>query len=400
MRSAFWKKLLIAHSEGRLWPALNSRLLPYRKGLKYIVFNPAAHTVTIHCPKLIEPNKRELPSVERIYRSFQKMKAGQKAASNLYLPSSLWEEQLNDAYSFLISGAEEGDITKFHLFLSNFGAWRRYTGVEESTFIRRNASLLPTRRYLQNEIFLNLLRLWRHYYNDRKPVQNLFRPNHGNLAGAHVDGVLVTVDSFFSEIYGSLLSGILRYAKRPVIAELGGGCGRLAYYTLRGMESYIYIDFDLPETLCLASYYLMLAYPSKQFLLYGEEKYSPDLHKKYDFIFMPSYEIEKLEPSSVDLFVNECSLGEMTQEAATNYINCIARSTRYFFHMNHDRFRNHYGGGRRSLLGCEYPVPDDQFTLLFRYPELKHMLFSNGSMDFNSETFIYLYERHARQRDC
>ena len=201
------------------------------------------------------------------------------------------------------------------------------------------------------------------------------------------------MDSFFSEIYGSLLSGILRPAKRPVIAELGGGCGRLAYYTLRDIDSFIYIDFDLPETLCLAAYFLMLAYPSKRFLLYGEEEYSPDLHEKYDFIFMPSWEMQKLKPSSVDLFVNECSLGEMTPEAATNYVDCIAKSTRYFFHMNHDRFRNHYIGGRRSLLGWEYPVPDDQFTLLFRYPELKHMLFFNGCTDFNSDTFMYVYER-------
>ena len=390
MLARFVKKFRIACSPGRLWPALHSRLLPYTRGFKYIVSIPASN-ISIHCPAFIEPDHRELPVVERIFRSFQKMKSAQKTVSDLYQPASLWQEQLNDAYSSLNSS----DLRKFHFFLSNFGAWDKYTGVEESTLIRKHARFLPTRRYLQHDVFLHLLQLWKHYYSDRKPVQSLFRPNHGNLAGAYVGGILVTVDSFFSEIYGSLLAGILKPVERPVIAELGGGCGRLAYYLLRDNESFTYLDLDLPETLCLAAYSLMLAFPSKRVLLFGEEEYSPELHEKYDFIFMPSWEIEKLK--SVDLFVNECSLGEMTPEAATNYVHHIARSTRYFFHMNHDRFRNHYDGGRMSLLGREYPI-GDQFTLLFRYPELKHILF-NGTIDLNNDTFIYLYERNAPQRD-
>lgn len=400
MRSAFWKKLLNLYRERRFWSVLRARLFPYLRGLKYIIFNPAAPLISIHCPKFIEPDKRERPTVERIFEAFKKMKVDQRKASALYQPSSLWQEQLQSAYVSLDTAAESGNLDEFHYFLANFGAWKHYTGVEESTLIRRYAVLSPTRRYLQNEVFLNLLKLWNHYYQGLKPVQRLVRPNYGNLSGAYVDGVLVTVDSFFGEIYGTLLSGLLHGTKRPIIAELGGGGGRLAYYTLRDKDAFVYLDFDLPETLCLASYHLMLAFPSKRVLLYGEAGYSHELHEKYDFLFMPSFEMAKLQPSSVDLFINECSLGEMTPQATAQYVACIVRATRYFFHMNHERFRNKYSDGRQSLLGCEYPVPQDQFTLLFRYPDLKHLLFLNGSADFNSDTFVYLYERTARPSDC
>ena len=138
--------------------------------------------------------------------------------------------------------------------------------------------------------------------------------------------------------------------------------------------------------------YLMKTWPSKKVLLYGEEEYSYNVHKKYDLIFMPSYEIEKIGQNSVDLFVNKNSLGEMSKDAVYNYVKHITNSTRYFFHMNHDVYANIYFNGERGLLGREYPVPMDKFKLIFRYPDVGHML-PYGCIDFDMDIFMYLYER-------
>ena len=62
---------------------------------------------------------------------------------------------------------------------------------------------------------------------------------------------------------------------RPVIAELGGGYGRLFYFLSQHFSEFTYIGIDLPEILCCASYYLMLAFPDKRFLLYGEAEVTP-----------------------------------------------------------------------------------------------------------------------------
>lgn len=392
----FLNKIAVVRSQGRLGSAIYSRVRPYVEGAKYLFYNPAAKSIILHRPSYCMPDKNERKLAERIFTSFRKMKRDQKLAAQLYQPSSLWEAQLKKSYAYLISGLEENNIDKFHFFLANFGAWKEYTGVEEGSLIQKYAKpgFLITRRYLQNEIFYNLLKLWK-YYNVDKEVDCLERPNYGNLSGAYIDGVLLTVDSFFGEIYGSLLSGLLQPLQRPVIGEIGAGCGRLAYYTIRRQESFAYIDFDLPEVLCLASYYLMKTFPQKKTLLYGEEEYTPATHLKYDLIFMPSYEICKLDSSCVHLFINETSLGEMTQEAAENYLHYITKSTKYFFHLNHDRTPNIYDDKTHGLLGHEYPVPQDKFVLLFRYPDLKHMLFHGGQVDLKNDIFVYMYERIA-----
>ncbi len=389
-------QITAAYAQGRLGTAVYSRVRPFLKGMKYVFYNPAASRVKLHCPSYCIPDKSEEKLVERIFAAFKKMKKDQVSAARLYQPSSLWEAQLNKSYSYLLSGLEKNDIGKFHFFLANFGVWKEYTGVEEGSLMQKYvlSGSLITRRYLQNEIFHNLFKLWE-YCSINKEVGCLERPNYGNLSGAYIDGVLVTVDSFFGEIYGSLLSGLLEPVQRPVIGEIGGGCARLAYYTIRHRESFAYVDFDLPEVLCLAAYYLMKAFPGKKTLLYGEEEYSPSAHLKYDLIFMPSYEIRKLSACCIDLFINETSLGEMTQEAAENYLQYISKSTKYFFHLNRDRSRNIYGDKTHGLLAHEYPISRDKFILLYRHPDLKHLLFYGGKVDLKNDIFVYMYERIA-----
>ena len=109
---------------------------------------------------------------------------------------------------------------------------------------------------------------------------------------------------------------------------------------------------------------------------------------------MPSYEIEKAGKSSIDLFINKNSLGEMSRDSVNNYIEYISRSTKYFFHMNHELYPNVYSDNSRGLLGYEYPVPMDGFKLILRYPEMGYML-HRGHIDFNMDIFMYLYERRS-----
>ena len=181
---------------------------------------------------------------------------------------------------------------------------------------------------------------------------------------------------------------------RPVYAELGAGYGKLAYFVLRDIQRSCFIDFDLPETLSLASYYLMKCWPEKKALLYGENEYSENSHEEYDLIFMPAFEIEKVGENSVDMFVNKNSLGEMTRESAQNYLSYITNSTKYFFHINHEIRPNIYSDDTPGLLGHEYPVPKDRLKLLFRYPDVGHLI-NQGKVDFNMDIFLYLYEKRS-----
>jgi len=389
-------KIKKAYSEGRLIPALKTTINPYLRGLKYVVYDPASNNVVLHSPDYIEPSKdtSEMEVVKRIFQSYKKMKKDQQKASDLYLPSSLWQQQIDISFSSLTDALLSNDLDKFHFFLSNFGSWKQNTGIESNMLIRDKMKTLIGRRYLKNEIFYKNFKNWKWIYNNRKSISSLTYPTYGNQSGAYIDKTFVGAGSFGNQHYGSILSGLLDDVKRPVVADLGGGYGKLAFFTLRDMSDSCFVDFDLPETLCLAAYFLMKSWPNKKVLLYGEEKYSEKSHSKYELIFMPSSEIENIGKNSIDLFINKNSLGEMTSKAAKNYVHHITNSTRYFFHMNHDIFPNVYSDNSPGLLGYEYPVPKDKFKLLFRYPDIWHVLYG-GKIDYYMDIFLYLYERRV-----
>jgi len=320
------------------------------------------------------------------------MKEDEREVAVCYQPSSEWQAQLSAGYSELSRAIAEDDVGRFHFFLANFGTWREYLGVD-SILIQHCRDSVPGRRFLQNDLLDKEVRWWQRLYNNRKSISSLSQPQHGNLAGGYIEGAFVGFGSVFDELHGSVFSGLLDDVAHPVVAELGAGFGRLAYFILREVGRFTYIDFDLPETLCLAAYYLMLYFPAKRVLLYGEAPYSPSVHRSYDLIFMPSYEISKVGSLSVDLFLNKNSLGEMTKAAVDQYVTEMCRAThRYLFHTNHDATPNIYTNGQRGPLGYEYPIPQEQFRLLFRYPDLSQVI-GLGWFDRSSDTVMYLYQR-------
>lgn len=399
----FIHKLKKASNEGRLLQAVKSRVLPYLSQFKYI-HNPGGGYIELYCPAYKEPDNSpaEKIIVERIFNSFRKMKLAQLNDRDVYKPATIWQNHLDKSYNYLVDGAKENDVTKFHFFLSNFGAWKSYHGIESNTLLNAKNRTFIGRHYLKNVLFHQNLQLWKWFYNSRKTLSRLAYPKYGNQMGAHIkdengDEVFIGSGSFFNEIYGSTLANLIDDVKRPVVADLGGGYGKLAYFTLRDFNNSCFIDFDLPETLCLAAYYLMKVWPDKKVLLFGEADFKASSLNEYDMIFMPSSMIEKLEPNCIDLFLNKNSLGEMDSEAAINYIKYISLSAKYFFHMNHDIYPNIYEENKRGLLGYEYPINLKDFKLIMRYSDVGHML-HNGSFDSYMDIFFYLYEKRCFSR--
>ena len=366
------------------------------KHLSFLFRNPAADRVKIHCPEYVNPSDDidERLLVERIYVAYKEMCSSRSEVSEYYLPSSLWQEMISSSYQPLLNAANSNDINMFHHFLANFGTWKSYIGVENTTLVWENSKGLLRRRYLSNDVFLRQVQLSDWYYNNRKPLELLSYPLHGNQSGAYVDGIFVGVGSAGVEVNSALVAELISDIKRPIIADLGAGYGKFDYFCLRDRDSFCLVDFDLPETLCLAAYYLMKIWPEKKTLLFGEGEFNAQSVDDYDLIFMPPWKIELLADKSVDIFLNKNSIGEMNSKAATNYIKHICRSTNYLFHMNHDNYQNIYEDGEPGLLASEYPIPSDLFCLLYRGVEPFHML-HRGGLDREMDIFCYLYGRRG-----
>src|SRR5205814_238972 len=139
--------------------------------------------------------------------------------------------------------------------------------------------------------------------------------------------------NFQAHYLGRLLVDI----ESPVVIEIGGGFGGLAYQLLCRRPAIKYVGFDLPENLLIQSYYLSCIFPNARILTYGDD--SPPLTRKqldaYDVVLLPNFELRRADSLIADLVVNVRSLSEMASATIAEYIAQIDRVGRlFFFHEN------------------------------------------------------------------
>ena len=382
------KKVIL---EKRLIKTLKEKIYPYLIGF-LLLFKFNKTNIRIYTSKLKKIDTKDLPLANRIFKSYKLIKSEQDAKSIVYKPSSLWQSQIDNDFSFLVEAYKNDDVEKFLFFLQNFGNWEKYLGVENQDLVNKYNKNIFLKKFLSNEIFGGQLKLWK-FFNKNEDLDDLDIPKHGNQIGAVIDNKFMVIGSFLNHIYSKILSNYLNQkGESNKIIEIGGGYGKLAYYLLKNISNYTYIDLDIPETLTLASYFLSKSFPNKKNLFYGERKFNSNIINEYDLIFLPPWEIENIQDNSINLALNKNSLGEMSPETARNYINHIHRTSKYFFSMNHEYFRNNFNDGEKSLINKEYNI-DKKFIELIRYPDLGHLTYERNKLDFENNIFFYIYEK-------
>lgn len=386
---SFFLKLKKVFLEKRFFKTISKKIFPYIKGF-VLFFKFKNNIVKIHTAKKKDIDKTDLPLAERIFKSYKLIKSEQNNKSKFYKPASLWQNHIDKDFEFLLSSFKSNDLEKFLYFLQNFGNWDNYLGIENQDLIKKYSKNIFLKNFLAKEIFGGQLELWK-FFNRDLEVKNLKMPMHGNQIGAFIEDNFVVIGSFLNQIYAQNLSNYLTNKNNKII-ELGGGYGKFAYYILKNIENFTYIDFDIPETLTLASYYLSKSFPDKKNFFYGEKEFDKEVERENDLIFLPPWEIEKLIDDSADLAINKNSLGEMDPETANNYLNHIHRTSKYFFSMNHEYFRNQFDDGKKSLVNKEYNL-NGKFKELIRYPDLGHLIYERNKIDYDSNIFFYIYEK-------
>ena len=311
-------------------------------------------------PKKVEPPNSEKAFYERLFNFYRNMKFKEINNPEITKPSSLWQNHINNDYKFLIDSFKKNDLANFSFFLNNFGNWNNYLGIEHNTLLKRYSKNLFLKSYLKNEIFLKHYKIWKDFGYEKKDLNKISTPEFGNQLGAYIDGNFVTIGSFFNQIISKILYEHIKHKSKPIICDLGGGYGKLGYFLIKNFKDSCFIDFDIPEVLVLAAYYLMSSFPNKKTLLFGEKEFKKKDIENFDLIFMPSVEI-------------------------TNYCSKI------FFHMNHNRIRNVFDDKDKSLISSEYPIDMKKFDLVFDYPDLSHFIYT-GRYDSNNDIFMKLFK--------
>jgi hypothetical protein len=107
---------------------------------------------------------------------------------------------------------------------------------------------------------------------------------------------------------------------------------------LRDGGAQTYINFDVPETIALMSYYLMNSFPSRRFLLYGEGDLNKDTIASGAVILMPLFQMTKMPAKSVAITFTSHAISDLSHKEMAEYLDSIRRMTRcYLLYLGNAR---------------------------------------------------------------
>lgn len=308
--------------------------------------------------------------IQRISDAYNRAIADQPNASLPYQPGSKWKPQIDEVMRDYVQALRSEDINALGILFADF-------------FRNHGVSILKKRRYsdlvnqypgdyMQKEFCSVLMQdviTWTEYF-ETDCLQDLQLPQLGNPFGLRLDGVTITGSSPSLNYYAQRANTFISEIKNPIVAEIGGGFGGLLYYLSRQNPSASCLDFDLPEVLVFAQYFLMMSFPEKKFLLYGEpgSKDSLSKHKvrEYDLILLPNFCIPMLEDNVVDIFLNFHSISEMDSNTVDEYIHQISRATEGYIYHENSLTPQDIGYGKNEVPVSEYQIPDNQFKLIYK----------------------------------
>lgn len=272
--------------------------------------------------------------LERICSAYARAVSHPRSPLACYEPTEWWKEVRQSCLGPVIRALREGDIAGLGRMYANFFRDPCAAGLIGIPYGMAKAYFHGPMRDVHRHCYLGdaLYRIeyWRSQTGGRYELTDLAGPEIGNPFGVSIGGTLVRSGSEYQHYCASNILGRLGTAPR-VVCEIGAGYGGVAYYLLRDRGQLTYIDFDVPETIALASYYLLKAFPSLKFLLYGEAELSADALAASDVVLLPAFEMEAMPADSVSVTFSSHTLGDLSDTAMNEYLCHISRMTANYF---------------------------------------------------------------------
>ena len=303
--------------------------------------------------------------IERIAKAYQKWKITQLQSGPQYQVSREWLPIYSKYMDNISYALINGDIPRLKGMYENFFRDPLSTGLHGMHFDMvekyMNPEIGPSEVDLQAYMKVSIEYANNFLLNCKDlEVKVLERSPVGNPYGYSLDNIDVFPCAEYHFYFARKIGTLLREAQSPVVMELGGGFGGMAYYLLRDFPRVKFIGVDLPENAALQAYYLMSYFPDLKIRLFGEENFT-DV-QDFDVLILPNYAIETLSENSIDLSYNSYSLAEMSLDSANNYMKLICHMTKSFIlHLNHVYW---------EVSADNFPIDYTKFQLLFRNPTM------------------------------
>lgn len=400
----FWKRVYSAIREKRLaaviWGEVYCRILgmpsklesfKYKKNSPYYNYLYSKDWKKDNTTRVDE--NLHMLIIKRIINSYKKAKSAQRSVPLPYQPGGEWRNIINAEYQPLIIALNKEDVSELKNLFSNFCRSTVSEHLDIGLDFRRFHKHGFSTRYVNQ--YLRQLHIWTSLIGDSKSLDSLSFPLIGNPFGPVIEGNLIPRCTIRHHYYATRLVDLATNIEKPVICEIGGGFGGMAYHLLSNKEKvFKYIDFDLPEVTAIISYFLMNAFPDKKVLLFGEGKTSSQAINSNDIILMPSFELPSLEDRSVDIVFNSISLVEMDEHTIAEYLRQIGRICRRFFiHINDDWYNDITYRGKppkKLALMTSRNLEGTSFKRIYILPSL----LESSLLESEHKHYECLYERY------
>ncbi len=289
-------------------------------------------------PRLCEASRidsrSETALLQRICSAYIKAIEDEPFQAATYRPTGWWQQVRASRLGPVMRALQSRDLDALSSIYRNFFRDPCSSGLVDLPYGMTNIYFggaindLHRRFYLGDA--LHRIDYWAKQVGSRFDLRDLAGPGIGNPFGIVLDGTLIQTGAPSQHYCADRIMRQLN-AQPVVVAEIGGGFGGMAYYLLRDRPRLTYLDFDLPESLALTTYYLHKAFPSKTFLLYGEEELNNKTMQQADVILMPLFELPKLPYRSVQVSFSSNAISDLSCESLAEYLKILARSTRDCF---------------------------------------------------------------------
>lgn len=272
-------------------------------------------------------NSDDTALIERICAAYASAVEGESLASQPYRAIEWWEDVRRENLRPVMQALLTRDIEALRLMYLNFFRDPCSAGLIAlpwSGALFGDASRELYRRFYLSDV-LHRIDYWKVKTEGRFQLSKLAGPGAGNPFGALIEGTLIRAGSEYHHYCAHRVIRLLKSQGEATVVEIGGGFGDMAYYLLRERRRVTYVNFDLPETIALASYYLLKAFPELRFLLYGEDDLTTTAIAAADVVLMPEFQIEAMPAASAGLIFCSHVLSDIACDAMTEYLGEVGR---------------------------------------------------------------------------
>jgi hypothetical protein len=278
----------------------------------------------------LDDSRDDTELLERICTAYIKSVERQKSAPDTYKATEWWEQIRRTSLTRVRQALLTRDFPALQEMYRNFyrdscsaGLLGVPYGMSSSYF---GGTIKDVHRHFYLSHVLYRLDYWMAQTDNRFVLSDLTGPPLGNPFGIQLGDTLIRVGAEYAHYCAHRISLLLGSGKATV-AEIGGGFGGMAYYLLRDQTNVTYLDFDVPESIALSSYYLMKAFPQLKFLLYGEQELTNEAIGRANVVLMPMFELDALQAESVDVCFSSHAISDLSSKAMDIYLANISRVT-------------------------------------------------------------------------